>query len=67
MTAGLKNSFSVELTNAEVEYIKATWHCQTDAEVRRIVQSFVNEKLPIDVEKGLKRIRAPYGASKVRG
>ena len=64
MTAGLKNSFSVELTDAEVEYIKATWHCQTDAEVRRIIQSFVNQHLPINVEQSLKRIRAPYGSGK---
>ena len=64
MTAGLKNSFSVELTDVEVEYIKATWNVQNDAEVRRIVQSFVNQHLPINVEQSLKRIRAPYGSSK---
>ena len=66
MTTELKNSFSVELTDVEVEYIKATWDCQTDAEVRRIVQSFVNQRLPVDVEQTIKRLRAPYGSSKRR-
>ena len=56
----MKKSYAIELDGAEVEYIKATWDCQNDAEVRRIVQSFVNEKLPIDIEQTLKRTRKPY-------
>ena len=62
----MKKSYSIELDEAEEEYIKATWNVQTDAEVRRIVQSFVNQHLPIEVEQSLKRIRAPYGSSKRR-
>ena len=60
----MKKSYAVELDENEVVYIRAMWQVETDAEVRRIVQSFVNQRLPIDVEQSLKRIRAPYGSSK---
>jgi len=50
-------SFAVELTQDEVDWIKARYNVDDDTKVRRIIQSFVNEKLPIDIEQTLKRIR----------
>ena len=56
----MKKSYAIELDQNEIEWIESTYDCRNDAEVRRILQSFVNEKLPIDAAKMLMRIRKPY-------